>query len=226
MSILPAAPSAPARRPPRTSPPPVRRRDQPPRMTEAEFLAFTRDPARVSDRPGAAYAPKYELLEGGVVREMANVRHTHAILTGELHFQIRLLLDRERFVAYTESIKFRPRACQIYCPDNVVAPNPPELLDSYGDVVLDPVFLAEVLSDSTADTDRGEKLDCYLGTPSVLEYWLVHQDRVRVERYHREPGGSWPDEPEVHEDRSAAVPLPALGGAVPVGELYRQAVPG
>ena len=81
-----------------------------------------------------------------------------------------------------------------------------------------------MLSDSTEHVDRGEKQTCYLNTPSVLEYWLIAQNRVRVERHHRADAASeWRF--DTYEDRAASVPLPALGGAVDVGALYRRALP-
>ena len=58
----------------------------------------------------------------------------------------------------------------------------------------------------------------------MREYWLLAQDRVRVERHHRpNAGADWAF--DVYEDRGAEVPLPALGGAVSLAKLYRQAAP-
>lgn len=53
-----------------------------------------------------------------------------------------------------------------------------------------PRFIAEVLSDSTEKTDRGEKMDVY-STVGVQEYWLIDW-RVtggRVERYMLDDSG-------------------------------------
>ena len=188
------------------------------RMTEAEYLAFIRGPGELDDN-------QYELLAGGVVRQRPHIRRPHGLLCSELTFRVRGFLDPDRFEVYSESLKFRPRACRIYCPDTMVTPSPPRLFQSVGDVTEEAIFVAEMLSDSTAHTDRGEKLECYRGTPPVLEYWLVHQDAVRVERHHRDPGGAWPAEPTVYADRADEIPLPALGGAVRLADLYRQAVP-
>ena len=183
------------------------------RLSEAAYLARERDPAR-------AEARQSELLAGGIVREMPNVRRPHSLLVDNLTFEIGKFLDRDRFERHHGDLKFRPPECRYFYPDLLVTPSPPALLDDVGDVVLDPKFVAEVLSPSTEAIDRGEKLACYLGTPSVLEYWMVSQAVMRVERHHRDPGGEWRD--EVHEDPAGAVPLPALGGAVSLAELYRR----
>ena len=122
------------------------------------------------------------------------------------------------------SLKFRSPGRRFFYPDLMILPSPPEMLDAERDVMLNPAFVAEVLSDSTEHVDRGEKFDCYLGTSSVREYWLIAQDAVRVERWSR-PGAAAEWDDEIYTDRSAAVPLPALGGAVPLNELYRRALP-
>lgn len=222
---LPACRRSPRRRPASVpSSPPVFQKGYPPpppagpyRMTEAQFLAYERDPDR-------ALEPQSELLKGGVVREVPNVRRPHDLVTGELFFAVRSMIDLDRFEAHTGDLKSRPRRCRVYCPDVHVTPCPPALLDDVGAVVTNAVFVAEVLSRSIEATDRGEKLDCYRNTPSVFEYWLLAQERVRVERHHRpDADASW--DSDVYENRSDEVPLPALGGAVNLAKLYRQAVP-
>ena len=197
-------------RPPDPPPPPRRR------FTEAEYLAYERAPTR-------ANAARTELHLDGTLHEMSGVLRPHSLLVRDLNREVDQFLDEETFELHSESVKFRPPRCAFYYPDIMVVPNPPEMLDEVGDVVRNPVFVAEVLSRSTEATDRGEKQDCYLNTPSVSEYWLVSQDTVRVERHHREPGGDW-DFTE-YRDRAASVPLPALGGAVSLDRLYRRALP-
>ena len=191
--------------PRRTTPaPPPARDDGVSRLTEREYLARERDPAR-------ALAPRSEFFKNGEVREMAGVSFAHDGVKSRLEKEVDRLLDDDRFTRFTSEVKFRPRACRFFYPDLMVAPNPPLALDEERDVLLNPVFVAEVLSESTEEVDRGEKQDCYLNTPSVLEYWLLAQDRVRVERRHRPDGAAtWGF--DVYEDRGGEVPLPALAG--------------
>jgi len=49
-----------------------------------------------------------------------------------------------------------------------------------------PCLIVEVLSESTERTDRREKLLAYQTLPSLREYLLVAQDRMRVELFRRE----------------------------------------
>ena len=53
--------------------------------------------------------------------------------------------------------------------------------------------MVEVLSDSTASYDLGDKFAAYQQLDSLREYVLVDQDRVRVQIYRRRDGQWWVD---------------------------------
>jgi len=57
--------------------------------------------------------------------------------------------------------------------------------------LLNPSLIVEVLSDSTAAYDRGDKFALYRRLPSLREYLLIFQDRVRVECYRRSADDHW-----------------------------------
>ena len=207
----------PRRRPVPAGPPAAEPAAPPRRWTEAEYLARERSVERATEA-------RTELHANGTLFEMSGARRPHSLLVRDLNRAFDGFLDLDRWEYHSESLKFRPPACRFFYPDGIVVPNPPELLDEIGDVVRDPLFVGEVLSDSTEHVDRGEKQTCYLNTPSVLEYWLIAQDRVRIERHHRpDPAADWAF--DIYEDRAGSVPLPALGGAVAVRAVYRRALP-
>ena len=66
-------------------------------------------------------------------------------------------------------------------PDIVIYCGEPEF-DDDADTLLNPVAIVEVLSESTEKYDRGIKSSHYRRVPSLLEYVLVAQDRMHVER--------------------------------------------
>ncbi len=53
------------------------------------------------------------------------------------------------------------------------------------DFVTDPLVVVEVLSPSTMDVDRGDKLRFYKRLPTLAHVALVYQDQMRVEHYRR-----------------------------------------
>ena len=58
-------------------------------------------------------------------------------------------------------------------------------------MLLNPVVLIEVLSDSTEAYDRGKKFEHYRTIPSLKHYVLVAQDRHSIDCFSLNPDGSW-----------------------------------
>jgi Uma2 family endonuclease len=75
-----------------------------------------------------------------------------------------------------------------------------------------------VLSPSTEDYDRGEKLGSYKLIPSLAEVVLVAHDRREVEVVRREADGSWSQRIAKEGER---VTLTSLECELPVDEIYR-----
>ena len=86
------------------------------------------------------------------------------------------------------------------------------------DIVTNPSFIAEILSKSTADYDRGGKFVHYRSIPGLADYMIVAQDSVRVEHYTRQPDGSW----VLREYSSLGdiVRLASVGAEVSLSSLY------
>lgn len=59
------------------------------------------------------------------------------------------------------------------------------------DAVTNPAVIVEVLSKSSESDDRGKKFDLYRELESLSEYILIAQDEPQVERFVRQPDGSW-----------------------------------
>ncbi len=77
-------------------------------------------------------------------------------------------------------------------PDLVVICGEPESHDKHPDIILDPTVIIEVLSESTAEFDRGEKFMRYRNfNPTLTDYVLVWQDEPHVEHYSRQENGGW-----------------------------------
>jgi Uma2 family endonuclease len=66
-----------------------------------------------------------------------------------------------------------------------------EPFDAKTVIKTEPALLIEVLSPSTRQTDRREKLVAYQKIASLKEYVIVWQDRQQVEVYRRDSDGNW-----------------------------------
>ncbi|PHK94171.1 hypothetical protein CR162_14615 [Pseudoroseomonas rhizosphaerae] len=83
-------------------------------------------------------------------------------------------------------------------------------------LVRDPVVVFEVLSNSTAGTDRITKNHEYAATPSIRRYVMLEQDRVAATVFARVEG-DWVGH-VLRED--AVLEMPEIGISVPLAELY------
>ncbi|TCJ13069.1 Uma2 family endonuclease [Rubrobacter taiwanensis] len=90
---------------------------------------------------------------------------------------------------YMSDMKLRASESVFYYPDVMVVCGPPE--PGNPDFQRDPCLVVEVLSPSTEQIDRREKLLVYENIPSVGAYLVVSQDIRRVERHFRGEDGLW-----------------------------------
>ncbi len=100
----------------------------------------------------------------------------------------------------------RPRKCRVYAsdmrllvgdtglytyPDVMVVCGKPNLAETEGDVLTNPVLIVEVLSESTKDYDRGGKFHQYMRIPSLQEYLTVSQTEMMIDESIRQADDSW-----------------------------------
>lgn len=76
-------------------------------------------------------------------------------------------------------------------PDVMVVEKPLQLQTGRTDTVINPCFIAEILSKSTQDYDRGEKFSAYRTIESFREYLLINQYSIRVEHYVKTAVNQW-----------------------------------
>ena len=94
--------------------------------------------------------------------------------------------------------------------------------DAKGHTVLNPTVVVEVLSPSTEDYDRGEKLAHYKRIASLQEVVLVAHDERRIDVWRRQ-GGRWI---QVTYGPNESLHLASLSIDVAVADLYRDPLSG
>lgn len=159
-----------------------------------------------------------EYLRGEMFAMSGASRKHNLIATnvaGELRQQLR---DRECEV-YQSDMRVRVSPTGLYTyPDVAVVCGEPEFEDAEVDTLLNPKVLVEVLSESTADYDRGGKFTHYRRLPSLQEYVLISQDRPLVEHYVRQGQDEWLlTEQSSLED---TLVLPSIDCQLPFAEIY------
>lgn len=132
---------------------------------------------------------RHEFVDGYIFA-MTGGSRAHNKISGNLFSTFHQLLKNTSCDVYISDVKVKiAHLNTYYYPDVMVGCNQEED-DAYA--LSKPCLIIEVLSDSTASTDKREKLLAYQNISSLQEYCLVNQTKRRVEKYSRQQDNkSW-----------------------------------
>lgn len=161
---------------------------------------------------------KSEYYDGQVVAFAGASREHNLIvvnIAGELHTQ----LKGRPCEAYIADMRVKASRSCVY-PDVVVVRGQPSFADDFFDILLNPTFLIEVLSESTEFYDRNIKASYYRTIESLAEYLFISQSDYHIEQYTRQPDGRW----LLADLRSLddTIELKSIGCSLPLGETYNR----
>jgi Uma2 family endonuclease len=103
-------------------------------------------------------------------------------------------------------------------PDIMVTREPLVFQAGRRDTVMNPVFVAEVLSDSTKAYDRTDKFAAYRTIAGFEEYLLIDQAKVGVEHYVKQSENQWLF--TSYDRLDVQLVLTSLGTQVSLADLY------
>jgi Uma2 family endonuclease len=86
----------------------------------------------------------------------------------------------------------------------------------------EPILIVEVLSPSTQEIDRREKLLFYQQMPSVWEYVVVEQQKMLVEIHRCQSDGRWITYYFSHENADEEIEFQSIEMSMPLAEIYRR----
>lgn len=158
---------------------------------------------------------RFELVDGRI-RAMAGAARRHdRVVVNAIASLVNQLRGKPCQPGSADlAIKINPR--KVRRPDALVdcGPTPEDALFAHN-----PVFVLEVLSPGTRQTDLVRKLNEYMGVEGLLYILLLEPDAPQGVLYHRAaPGAAWK-----HldlEDLDAAADLPALDCRLAMADLY------
>jgi Uma2 family endonuclease len=136
----------------------------------------------------------------------------HSIIMTNVVRALQDRLQRSPCRAFHGDLKINANG-RIRYPDALVVCSP---IAQDADIVADSVVVFEVLSPSTARTDRVTKNADYQATPSIQHYVMLEQDAPAATVFSRSAEG-WIGKLHWGE---AAIPLPAIGVELPLRDVY------
>ena len=164
---------------------------------------------------------RYEYHDGEVVA-MAGGDPVHSLIANNTSYLLTGALLKKKCSVFNSDAKYHVASVnKSYYPDVSVICGPAERSEHDTRALTNPILLVEVLSESTAARDRGEKFEAYSQLPSLREYVLVAQDKWTVQTYYREsPKHLW--EMQWFKGEEAVVDLRSLDVSLPLSALYRR----
>ncbi len=153
----------------------------------------------------------------GVVREMPGASWAHSSLSRNILTELHVQLRGKKCKTYGYGMRLRIRRMGLlfyYYPDVTI-----DCSGSRDDEMEMPTVVFEVLSPSTDQTDRGDKLLNYLALPSMRVYVLVDQFYHAVTVFRRSgESDAWPM--EFLGDVKRTLELPEIGCSLPLTAIY------
>lgn len=157
----------------------------------------------------------------GVMYATAGRSERHNLIAANVIITLGAQLRDSPCRVYPSDLKVRvPGSRRFFYPDVSIVCGETQFADDEQDVVLNPSVVVEVLSESTAAFDRGEKFQSYQQIESLREYLLVSQDEHVVEHFLRQDDGHWlytkaggPDE---------AITLPSVNCRLALRDVYNK----
>jgi Uma2 family endonuclease len=149
----------------------------------------------------------------GRVFALAGTSDTHNRISINLIVGLDEASRRKGCRLFAADLKLSVFGERYYYPDLMVTCEPEA--DPY--IKEKPCLIVEVLSRSTASTDRREKVDAYLSLPTLNAYVLVDSQMRCVEAFTRTPGG-WRED---HWQGRGEVPFACLDTTLSFDAIYR-----
>jgi Uma2 family endonuclease len=178
--------------------------------TPEEYLALERN---------AEFRSEY--IDGRIVG-MAGAPRPHSLIVHNLDRELGNRLLESPCEIYPGDMKVGIDASRRYVYPDLCVSCRPEFADGAADVLLTPLLIVEVLSDSTEQYDRGEKFFHYRRLESLREYVLISQKTCLVEQYVRH-GDFWHFSSVDNLDGSLV--LASLEVEIPLRLVYAKVLP-
>jgi len=158
---------------------------------------------------------RHEYVDGSIY-SMAGESRRHNRIASNCFRLFSNHLENTNCETYFEGVHLRTTTTTYYYPDVVVTCETDKEDENY--LIQFPCLIVEVLSPSTAATDKREKLIVYKLIESLQEYAIVWQDEMRVELHRRQNDG-WLT--FFHTQLEDEVELASISFQTTVADIYR-----
>jgi Uma2 family endonuclease len=161
----------------------------------------------------AGSSVRHEYVDG-YLYAMAGASARHNDIVGNIYGNLWSAARGNRCKVYGSDMLVRVAHNLFYYPDVSVTCDPEDTNERYK---FRPCVLVEVLSPSTSQTDRTEKLIAYRAVNSLRDYLIVSQDDFYVEHHWRDERGTWQQR---FLSAQGTIAIQCLDTVLTVGQIY------
>jgi Uma2 family endonuclease len=161
---------------------------------------------------------RHEFINGEVYA-MAGASDIHHRISANLFIKLDSHLEDAECEAFMVDMKLKAGESDFYYPDVFVACDKSPESHFYRE---EPVLIIEVISPSTRQIDRREKLKVYQQIPSIKEYLIIEQEKVHIELHRRQPDGNWLTHFYNKGDFDEKIEFQSVGMEITLDEIYRR----
>jgi Uma2 family endonuclease len=174
-------------------------------------------------------SPVRHEFNNGNLLPMAGGILPHNVVKGELYTLLNITLRQPQYphVVLNSDTKVRmERLNRFVYPDVTVSDGTPVYYETpegkiRRDTIINPLFVAEVLSEETRENDKGSKFEDYCTIPTFREYLLIEPETVWIKQlYLQEPKSNlWKIDLFTNPDDN--ITLHSLGITLNLSDLYK-----
>jgi len=178
-------------------------------ITSEEYLALERESEI-----------KSEYFDGEIFAMAGASREHNKISTNIVRVLGNQLLEKPCSI-FASDMKVKMKEIKKFTyPDIVVVCGNEEYDDEYSDILINPIVIIEILSDSTEAYDRGDKFSHYQYISTFSEYILVSQYFRKVEKFLRQKDDTWIY--SKYEKPEDIFNIESIKCDLPVHDVYRE----
>ena len=165
-----------------------------------------------------AEQPERHEFFAGEVFAMTGARATHNTIALNIAVALRDVLRNTSCRVFIADMKLHVASVNAsFYPDVFVSCDPRDRTPDAELVQRHPQLVVEVLSDSTAAFDRGQKFEAYRSLDSLAAYLLVEQHRPHADLFVRNADGLWVLNPV---GEGGTLTIPSMGVELPMASVY------
>lgn len=134
---------------------------------------------------------RHMYLDGKMI-QISGGTSNHNLIAGNLSTSLNFAVKRQPYQVFIFNQRLWIPNQSIYTyPDVMIVAQPIELMEGRKDTIINPLIIAEVLSNSTEGYDRGQKFAAYRSIPNLQEYVLIDQYAMHIEHYAKTESRKW-----------------------------------